>query len=588
MPDPKQQKMEAPNKPLPPLPPMQMKPGARSNAKKREAGKVKNLPLMHCAVEYYDFIHGDPNHPKSDSGPGKVTKVCNALGITKVVQSTTNLVKDGPKFVNNIKNEGFKSYVKTRTKKLYQSAKTALHDSKESVVTGIREQLGIPEKENEPGTATSFSSKEQRLLAKLPREDFHNVVKTAGKYTLGTAELNARPEKKGMAEDTESKVGKFKELFFDPATDILAAANLDDVTKFVKAGVDGLEMLVEDGKQLFQLLGYGWKKFVGKISGQEYHATKEDKRNSIKTVLSMMGSHAKYVGDQLGNAGKKFKNSSGVVGLIGSIVSGAVKFVSDCRTLHKTRKSIKRMRAQKENAKQAILAHQASYAKEAYVETTKDGKLKFRDNNSELQKKRIDTVIEEMDTSIPGGDDQKAVFLSGMKNYAISKELTGANQKRRNEAVFNIIVEELGGIVSAALSLAGPCAVAGAGLSAAFSALKAVKSGGNLLMKAGRKIHFPGFNQMKSESNKWQKRQKLAIWTFNSLKEMKPEEEKLEQVSSGSKDVDQIAKVREYLPVRSVQKDRIRAMGVDAQKLARSKTGGEMLDIMRGGFYREG
>ena len=420
---------------------------------------------------------------------------------------------------------------------------------------------------------------EQKKLDKHAGSDFRRILGKVKGWQL-TAEQRKTPtaeEASSLMEKAEKGNSAIKDGAVGPLSDILSAAGskAKDVIGSIKSAME----MVDHFFKLVKTLKSDYKKYLSSSSKEKQ--TRREQKQELTDDLEEIGSLISSIGEKLGEIpsagplGKIFK-------LAGIITGGLMKFYRDVKTVFKTRKSIKRMRKQKEIAKLDIYENQGKIGID-HVTREKGGSLHF--NPEELA---LTDEIELTRRFSSADPSQKNLYLRSMEDYAITKELTGANQKRRNESMFNIAIEELGPVLSTSLLFAGPGGViAGGVMDAVFSSLKAVKIVKHYGTKLGYKLKAPFLDPLKSPIEKLRKRHTLAVYMYDRLRDLAPHEAAIGAIPKTTRDPRQVAAVRDYLPERRIQKDRITAMGVDQEKMAAAPDAPAMLEIMRKGFYRE-
>ena len=456
---------------------------------------------------------------------------------------------------------------KSKPGQLLESGANAVDRKKNELYYRI---TGRPNKLNDrEGTETQLGDREKRQLQKLPTEPFHQVVEKVSQTPLTTQAVNGE-RKRNENKDGKSVWTVVKSSIIDMISDILSAAKIDGVMELLKTGTDVVEQFAKDCKKVMDYLD---KKKAGEEGGL-----------GIRDYIKIAADHAKTLGSLLETIGKAAADAGGVFSFIGNLVKAIVKFPKDCMQAHRNSKNIDRMRQQKEQAKQMIYAGQKDVNGPKYVRKTRDNELEFDHNHKDFDHMRIDERIQSLEASVTGKG--RALYLRGLKEYALTKELTGANQKRRRETVYTILVDELGGILSSATTLFGNPALGGI-LSAVFSTIGGAKTLFSYAKKGLRNIHFRFADDLKTGDQKWAKRHQMAIWTFKNLALLGEHEAAMTRISPDTTNPMQVRSVRDYLPVRLEQKNRVKAMQVDMDDLGEAKDAVEILDILRSGFYRD-
>ena len=488
--------------------------------------------------------------------------------------------------------------IRANTKHMLYSAKHSkiarwTHDKKKSISRKTKQVYsavtGRPNKLNDQaGTKTQLGDKEKRQLSKLPTEPFHQVVKKVGRTPL-TPEAQQATRKRNEEQDGKS-VWKFvKTSMIDMISDLVSSNERAKFMGILKGAATVVEQFAKDCTKLV--------KYIKKENGDK------DSKLGFKDYVKLAGDHAKTVGDIMGPITESIKDTIGktassgakkVIGrletasdglnFVGSLVTAMIKFPRDCKSAHRNTKNIDRMRKQKESAKRMIYEGQKEVNGPKYVKKTRDNELEFDHHHSDFKENRIDQRIKQLETSVEGRG--RGMYLEGLREYAMTKELTGANQKRRRETIYQILVDELGGILSSATTLFGLPEVGGV-LSVIFSTVGGVKTLMSYAKKGLRNIKFKYADSLKSGDNKWQKRHELAIWTYQNISMLRNHEITMTHIAPTTTDPMEVRAVQAYLPVRQIQKDRVKAMGVDMEDLSGAHDAKQILDILRSGFYQD-
>lgn len=504
--------------------------------------------------EHVTMIHGREDHSQTGRA------IINAVGTSK------------PEKKRSIFSRTFHS-VKEKVSGKYHSA-----------MQSVGLEKAPPEEEQHRNQLTM---EEKNKLTKYRGSYFGKVLKKINGWELSQdqRENPPVPEKEGAKENIDNGVEAVKDGVISPMADILSAAgsNAKNVINSLKDGLEHLELFAKVAKRLLS----NGKRYLSKKEDRQ-NMTREEIKKDLDKDLEAIGSIISYIGEKLDPVVTNAPKAGVIVNLVGIIVGGTTKFYKDIRMLFKTHKNIKRMRRQKDIAKRDIYETQEANGTSYVKESKYSDKLKFFKTSEMRNDVSITDQIEKERLESKADSARKNLYIRSMEDYAISKELTGANQKRRNESIFNVIVQELGPVISTAITLAGPGGLlAGSVMNAVLSSMNALKTIKGFAVNIGYKMDVSLLNKLKSPEEKMKKRHRLSVYMFDRLKEIAPLEEKMAQVPTTTYDPQKVSDVRNYLPMRKMQKERITAMGVDEEKMAQSPDAATLLNVMRKGFYRE-
>lgn len=321
-----------------------------------------------------------------------------------------------------------------------------------------------------------------------------------------------------------------------------------------------------------------------------------------------------------------------IVGAVFGAVGAGMSFVMDCIQLHKARVAIEQMRVQKKTAKAEAVRTRGDLAGLNGTTTTelgRNGQQTTRDlafgqtvtrthrfhPNEQKQKvnrtfekvrdagtgKERDMRLDEKTQQLRSGQDpltsSQETAVRALEDYDVTKELTQANIKRRNEGIVNLILKDAVGF-GTSLATLDPTGL-GAGIGASVNALvgagfftkKIVTS----VRQKGRNEGRSGFNINKSDANKKQRRHNLAVVMFDRIKELAQynydmipvsKVEQSGQAGGTPMTAQEADNVRQGLVPFKTMEERVSAMGVGGP-LIRADNPVDMVKIMRQGFYRD-
>lgn len=400
------------------------------------------------------------------------------------------------------------------------------------------------------------------------------IVDTAGQtLTGGTADFAD-----GIQE--ARKIENFAELKGGNAKGLPIVGAIYNSIKTILDGVGYIKGVVDAVKE-------GRKR---KLSAEEIG---EQIKGGLDLLLGIAGTVNSYL-----SIWKKFSDAVPIIGAVIGCVSGIIGLVGDGIAMYKSSRNIHRMKAQKKAAKEAVKNKQGTQGFVTERSSKLDPKGLFGKSlhfdqrffgdvtdagTHKARKQRLDEKTAEMRTA--GGDE---ALVSSLEDYDVTKELTGANEKRLRESVVGIVVNDLGGI---ATSLAGldPSGIGGAtatGINAALGLGQLAKTAIVATRTAGRNKGWTGFDINKSDQNKMARRHNLAVTTFDRLKSLS--NFNLKTVPESTTNAEEIGKVKDGLPLYKTMEDRISSMGVGYGPLLRvGANGDEMVKLMRKGFYRD-
>ncbi len=319
-----------------------------------------------------------------------------------------------------------------------------------------------------------------------------------------------------------------------------------------------------------------------------------------------------------------FTTFAGTLPIIGAVIGAigtGISFVMNAIQLHKARVSIGRMRTQKTAAKDRIRSSQGNLkglsgsttpggtpgASPADIKFAKDEtrttgvfkkktEQKFKitrsfgkvsDARTGVQRdQRLDEKTKELRSGRTGLDDKQEEAVRDLEDYDVTKELTGANKKRRREGIVNLILQDAVGFATAlaALDPSGMGSGIGASINAAVGIGMLGKKITTSVRQHGRDKGREGYNVNKSTANKEQRRHNLSVIMFDRIQELGKYD--FDTIKPETTNKDEVAKVVSGLPGFETMDDRITAMGV-AGPLLRAGNAVEMVKIMRKGFYRD-
>ena len=455
------------------------------------------------------------------------------------------------------------------------------------------------------GAATPISA-EMMALAKSGQSDwFYKVVRKTDQ--LG--ELDDADRKSGT--ETRSKKGTVYETFagakstaLDPTSGLLETLKVDHLSfKAIKLAIDGVELIIKDVKLCISLYKNRDKlKGVTDSSGKK--AKVDETPMEISNHLNTIGQNVKYVCDIMSAARDSLKIAGPIGQLVSHLIFGLPKLYTEMKAFTKAKKNTKRMRTQKDAIKEKLYGYQSQYSNDfpAIVKRRTDGtyaieyKGQIMDRNQERKDKYIASLKAEWAKSKGGTgtakekqqrEQDQSKFIGLLEDYSVTKELTEANVHRKRDGLFNIIVDDIGGIVSSIVMLAGPASPAGNILSLVLTSLSGARSLGFYVRKLCRHFGWFGADQNKRDSSKYEYRHNLAVITYERLRDMIEPEQTLDRMD---KDPDNFSEndrkfVDEYLPQRIDLRDQIKSMGVNKEQLHTADSRRKMLEIMRGGFY---
>ena len=345
----------------------------------------------------------------------------------------------------------------------------------------------------------------------------------------------------------------------------------------------------------------------GKTEDGVRETTRDERWDMVKESLDAITGLADEVNSVLGT----FTTWLGRLPIIGAIfgaVGAAVGFIADVSGLVKAHRSKNRMREQRSAAKSAVLAKQApgSVPVTSAVTENREEVSRFRKIHTTKQKvrkeysvvvdagshktraERLDERVAKMkESGVP--EDQKGL-VRDLEDYDVARELVRTNKNREREGWVSVIADDVVGFGAslAALDPSGIGAAVGSGLTAIVGGGKLGRDVGVAIRQAARNSGRFGANVNKSDQNKAQRRHNLAVIMFDRIAELK---------SFGFKDIgelttstilskEQIKNITEGLPAYETVDERVSAMGV-LGSLTRARSGKEMVDVMRKGFYRD-
>ena len=180
----------------------------------------------------------------------------------------------------------------------------------------------------------------------------------------------------------------------------------------------------------------------------------------------------------------------------------------------------------------------------------------------------------------------------------MTKVLSRASLKRRNEGIVNLVLKDAVGFGTALANL-DPTGL-GAGIGASVNALVGAgfltKEVVTSVRRKGRNHGWSGYDVNKSDANKRQRRHNLAVIMFDRIKELEQYNydqipvSRVEQSGTGNASAALTAQetenVRQGLAPFRTMEERVSAMGVSGP-LLRAGSAGEMVQVMRQGFYRD-
>lgn len=344
-----------------------------------------------------------------------------------------------------------------------------------------------------------------------------------------------------------------------------------------------------------------------------------------KSLLKPLSDSAKTIADGFKEA-KVLEGAVPIIGLVSSVISGVLDFVENFQGFMAAFHSINRMKEQKAAAKKRILENQGD---ESFV-TQKKGKLHFNKDHEKLHQKIVEhnskgnkkwkrtlgldeVIINEMkplkekrqtykmiekvhpgffDGNNKAGielDKQKETML-GLQDYAVTKELISANHKRELDAGITVLRDDLMGIASAIAKMIGPGGLlAGLIIDTVTGGAKIIHSGISGAVHWARNSHLKGTDANKTDKNKAMHRQNLAVFNYKNIRRLAKQQDArdVKNISEDTTEEKDVRKVRMYLPKLIDGQNRVEAMGLTTNKLLQAKYAGEMIKIMRMGFYRD-
>lgn len=337
-------------------------------------------------------------------------------------------------------------------------------------------------------------------------------------------------------------------------------------------------------------------------------------------TLTLLDTVASWIG-----AFTTFAGRIPIIGAVIGAVGAGISFVMNAIQLHKARVSISRMRKQKTSAKERIRSSQGdlkdlpgtttpgggqganpadvTFAKDKTVvkgvfnkKTERKFKItrsfeKVKGKNPKIDRDmRLDEKTKEMRSGQKGGekikDDKKEEAVQALEDYDVTKELTGANKKRRREGIVNLILQDAVGFATSLASLdpTGMGSGIGAGINAAVGIGMLGKKVTTSVRQLGRNQGWEGFDQNKSTENKEQRRHNLAVVMFDRIVDLGKYE--FDKINPEKTNEVEFSNVEKGIPHFEDMDDRITAMGV-AGPLLRAGNAVEMVKVMRQGFYRD-
>lgn len=457
--------------------------------------------------------------------------------------------------------------------------------------------------------ANRLLPEEKRRLTKRKNSFFQGFLTKVGGMTLTAADKNpGRPE--GLGTTGKVKIGwAVTDWVGDQASWAMGVSTNEQYgaksgttgVLWVDAVESAIRTLVNAGVTIKHIVEYA--KTNGRKDFAEFRSIVKE---GIETVLNLMGA----VNGILGN----FKSLAEQVPIIGAIlgaVSSAISFAQNLHSLIKASKSKDRMREQKEAAKERIKANQGSAKyvemRHSKADPLKRGKETLHFNPEAIprwhyiaRKQRLDEVTSDRRTQAQatgqqGGAQQNTApqtaaadpLLDALEDYDMVKELTTANKHRQRQGILDIV---FGDAVNFATSLASldPTvgSLVGNSIRMAVGVGNAAKGIASFIRTQGRNRGWRGYDENKSDTNKLKRRHTLAVNFFQRLQDLS--KEKITDVSPDTTEVAEVAKARQGLEKYRIMSDRVDALGVGYGPLMRARTSREVLETIRGGFYREG
>ena len=365
---------------------------------------------------------------------------------------------------------------------------------------------------------------------------------------------------------------------------------------------------------LFKQL-YDYYKANKKEHDGNRYTTGEEKWEMAKSILDMIVQLADTVTSVMG-AFSKLLDSIPIVGVIIGCASAAIGIVGDTIDLIRARKSEKRMREQRDAAKQKILQED-----EWMSAASPPGSARFtreeQQSRGRASKKKVNKTYGTTHDSAPMGKtravrlDEKVAdmkekrkiagigapryeeegrLIRDLEDYDVTRELVTANVNRECAGIESLFLDDITGffVSLASLDATGVGSTLGLGVTSVFTAGEFAKKVGLAIRRGARNRGTFGANINKSDKNKAQRRHNLAVIMYDRIRELSDYGFKGISVPNPTDliNVDDAHKIRDGLPAYAVVDERITAMGITGP-LARAGTAKEMVDTMRKGFYRE-
>ena len=461
--------------------------------------------------------------------------------------------------------------------------------------------------------ANRLLPEEKRKLVKRKNSFFQGFLTKVGGMTLTAADKNpGTPEGMGKGDlarmgwgvvdklgslATESLgIGGNEKYGKSPADIAMKNGDMASRLPMADAIQSSIRTLVSVGRTIKHIVDY-----IRTKGRKDFAEFRNIVKEGIDAVMSLLQTANGYM-----SIFKSLAEKTPIIGAILGTISAGMSFAQNLHSVIKATRSKKRMRAQKEQAKERIKENQgsANYVemRHSKADVLKLGKEKLHFNPEAIpqwrwiaRKKRLDEMTTEKRTQLQAAGQQSAApqtatedpLLDALEDYDIVKELTGANKKRQRQGILDLV---FGDAVAFGTSLAAldPTvgALVGNSINLAVGVGTAVKEVVAFLRQIGRNHGWKGCDENKSDANKLKRRHTLAVNLFQRLQGL--EKEKITEINPDTTEETEVSKARQGLEKYRLMSDQVNALGVGYGPLMRAQTTREVLDTIRSGFYRDG